>query len=118
MTEVEYRDINGREIGIGDFVIYAAAWGRSSVLKYGLVVELKTRPGAYVQGMRKEFPTLRVITAEKSYWRDGWRLQKEGKTVTISRFEAMIVVAKEDVNEQAHEILTAAALKSHPELFR
>lgn len=52
---LEYRDMAGNLINEGDFIVYAAHRGRSSVLKFGIVTRLV-------------HPRIRIL-GSKIYWK-------------------------------------------------
>lgn len=111
-NDLEYVDLAGNPISVGDYVAYAALWNRSSVLKYGKVVELDERlvgPATFpnADGDRRT-PTLKVITVDQqvSYDRDWmptieWRVQNGGKVVTLGYLDRVLVVADHQIPWEA-----------------
>lgn len=74
----EYTDCFGRNMGVGDFVVYAATAGRSATLRAGRVVALSQSKGFGSNGA----PTVKLLTVTKG-WRGGWSIQNGGSPVTI-----------------------------------
>ena len=107
-------DVSGREIKVGSFFVYAAKFGQSVELKYGLVRRVKERHDD-ISG--KDIKSIRAITVERRW--DGWVgnnsnngsmyrwiLQADGKEITLLRAECgVLMVPSELVPEEALKIL-------------
>lgn len=123
MPRTEHKDFLGDPIKEGDFIAYTALWDRSPILKFGVVVRLKTRRGVddYETGERVEGATLGIISADRVSW-DGfkrlnkyvWELQKEGKEVTLGFCDRCIVVERRRVPQDVRDLLDAARLRRSP----
>ena len=59
---LEHRDLTGREVRVGDFIVYAALWDRSATLRFGRVAALKERTG----WGREPSPTVRAPCQRRS----------------------------------------------------
>lgn len=104
-------DVFGNPLAVGDFVIYAAALGRSSILKVAIILELREVKKwndrvAYKVSTR---------TAERSSvykpgnrpW-DGtyeWKLQKDGKKIVLEFTERMVRVDPATLPKQVRKLL-------------
>jgi hypothetical protein len=86
---IEWRDVMGREVQPGMTVAYATEVADSTTIKLGRVVELKSTTS---YGGRS-FPKLKLITVENR-WGNGWQLQSNGRTVTLSLAAAMVIPRK------------------------
>jgi hypothetical protein len=86
---LEYKDVAGRPIKEGCFIVYAAQWGNSPVLKFGMVSTLKHSK------YQPNIPTIGVITAES--WRKTFTIQNKGREVTITNFEKVLVISEESL---------------------
>lgn len=100
---LEYRDMSGNLINEGDFIVYAAHRGRSSVLKFGIVTRLVTYKPSYND---KEAPTLRAITAEKG-WSNSWTVQNNGREIKLGDLNSVLVVGDKNVPYEINETLSA-----------
>lgn len=88
---MEYRDLAGQEIKEGSYIVYAALWSRSPVLKFGKVVSLSSRDPSYYQ--KESTPTIKAITVDRFWGNKGkFELQKEGKPVTLGFLDRLLVV--------------------------
>lgn len=116
---MRYRDLNDIDIKVGDFIAYAALWSRSPILKYGLVTRLEKREGAYVRGERKEVPTLRVISVDRSSRYDKekeeyyyiWELQNHGKEITLGMLDRLLVIPKAMVPREVFDTLMMEGIR-------
>ena len=89
-----YVDITGKNIKVGDVVIYAASHCDSSVLKYGIIKELNERKDTFSD---KIVPVIKVLSVYKSYRNNKWTIQANGKIVILNFMDRLIVVDKERV---------------------
>ncbi len=108
---IECKDLAGKEITPGCFIVYAALWSRSAVLKYGIVVRLDKRKQTY--GGSKEIPTLRVITVDRTgRWDESqkylysWNFQNHGKEIILSFLDRVIVISKNDMPKEVLDLLS------------
>ena len=107
----EYKDLAGKLITVGSFIVYAANFGRCAVLKYGIVTRFNKRKDIYNNS--REIPTLKVLTVDRTSRREAgqylysWNLQNKGKEITLAFFDRMIVVNKNDIPQEALNLLTS-----------
>lgn len=97
-----HHDLAGTAIGPGDFIVYAALWSRSPVLKYGVVTRLAER-----DGYGGTAATIRVISVDRTY-RDDWELQRGGKDTTLGFLDRLLVIPSSTVPEAAMRLLDTA----------
>ena len=118
------RDINGREIVAGDYVLYAALWGRCATMKYGRVTRFDRRKPSWKGDDGPKATTVKVVSADReSIWsaRDPnepwrrpeivgvrWVLQNDGREVTLGFPERMVVLPPELVPDDVRELLGVA----------
>jgi hypothetical protein len=90
----KYKDMMGKEIVVGDYIVYAGLWSRSAMLKIGKVVALKQRKESYPE---KTIPTLQVKGVEL-----GWNnnLRPNSKISTLAFLDRLMVIPKEFVNQE------------------
>lgn len=91
---VEYKDMFGRDIKVGDYIVYAGLADRSAVLRAGRVVELTFSKTGY-----SELPKIKVES-----W-NNFRAQGEGlsgkqKAVSLGYLDRLVVVPKDFVSEK------------------
>lgn len=117
---VQHRDVSNLGISPGDFVVYAALWDRSAVLKFGIVTRLGLSKPRYSYKLEKhnvQEPTVRVITADRSVYipskgfSKDWELQKDGKEVALSFCDRLLIVDDGSVPERARKLLLEAYQK-------
>lgn len=94
-VELEYKDMFGRDIKVGDYIVYAGAAGRSSVLRAGQVVALTVSQDTY-----KKVPKIRCKSW--NYFNSIWRAGETGrqKDVSLEHFSRIVVVPEEYVSEK------------------
>lgn len=112
-TMSKYVDIAGDPIEVGDYIVYAALWSRSATLKYGRVVKLVEKKDEY---SNKVSHKAQVVSVDRS-WDDKWELQGGGwskkpiekyQVQTLGFLDRMLVVRKEQVPDEARELLDTA----------
>ena len=93
--KAEYKDMFGRDIKVGDYIVYAGAEGRSSVLRAGQVVALTMSQQGY-----NKVPKIRCKSW--SYFNSKWSAGQSGrqKDVSLEHFSRIVVVPKEHVSEK------------------
>lgn len=98
-------DLNGTLIQPGQYIVYAALWDRSAVLKYGFVVRIGTsKPAMY----REPSEFVSAITVERG-WKEGtWNLQKDGKPIALHFENRILVISAEQVPEEVKALLNSA----------
>jgi len=109
---MEYKDLANKEIKVGDFIIYSALCCRSSVLKYGRVVELGIRKDTYDE-KNLGWPTLKVISADRmNYWNrekeedeSKWEIQANGRIITLGFVNRCLVIPIECVPVEVQNLL-------------
>jgi len=94
----KFKDKSGRVVSIGDFIVYAQAWGRSAGMNYAKVLDIKMSK-AY--GATRAYPTLRVIGIDTSW--GGKNLQKPS---TIVYSDRILVVSPKQVSPRALKTLS------------
>lgn len=99
----EYKDMFGREIKVGDYIVYAALADRSGVLRAGRVLELtksKTSHGT---------PVPKVKCESWNYYQsqNSWRENVTGKqkAVSLSFLSRMVVVPESYVSQKIKDDL-------------
>lgn len=109
-------DVFGNQIEVADFVIYAAALGRSPILKVGVVTELRNVETVWHRTAHK----VCVVTAHRKtmrnpktgYYDDDelyeWVLQKEGRHVVLEFTERMVKVQPKSIPKEVREMLKEA----------
>ncbi len=125
-AELDDRDLAGTAIKIGDYIVYAASWGRCPILKYGRVVGFgEKEETSYVRaGTELEFVTrvelkIKAVTVDRSLdvrqsngaWLYKWELQnakRKNTSVTLSFTDRMLVVPSHMVPAQACKVLDRA----------
>lgn len=98
-------DISGNEIKVGSYIAYAALWDRSATMKFGKVTELCERKPRY-GGLEKVTNTLRVVSVDRS-WKNVWELQNNGKVITLSFLDRLIVIPENFVHPDALKLLNS-----------
>lgn len=106
----EYRDMFGREIKVGDYIVYAALADRSGVLRAGRVLELTTtKPKPYLTQQELE-PKIKC-ESWNFYRSEGYSgkpdAKKSGrqKAVSLGFTNRMVVVPEEIVSQQIKDDL-------------
>ena len=98
VSKFKYQDMFGRDIRVGDYVVYAGLADRSAVLRAGRVLELTHSKTGYGD------PEPKIKCESWNNFRSqGW--SGEGgsgkqKAVSLSFFDRMIVVPEEYVSER------------------
>ena len=103
---LEHKDLAGHTVVPGDFIVYAALWDRSAVLKYGIVTELYQQDKWY-QGIQ---PAVKAITVDRTWKEPGWELQKSGQPVVLSFLDRLLIVGNDRVPGGAQKLLLDAYL--------
>lgn len=113
-TESEYRDMFGREIKVGDYIVYAGLADRSAVLRAGRVIELtysktgsvKYDPKTGERTLVKE-PKIRC-ESWNNYRSQGWNGEERSgkqKAVSLGFLDRLIVVPEEYVSQKVKDDL-------------
>lgn len=87
------RDIMGREIKVGDYIVYAATGGRSGIMKVGKVTNVEK---------------LSAVTVDIWMNNDGTgtlEIQNKGRPVSFSYDGRMMVIPQDSVNPRIREFL-------------
>lgn len=92
-----HKDLFGREIKPGDYIVYAAVDGRSGTLRTGQVIELKF--GA--PDWRTKEPQLKLFVKSWS------NFSGRQKNVTLSFLDRLIVVPESIVSDEIKTALAA-----------
>ena len=102
MTDLVYKDLFGRDIEVGDYIVYAAVDGRSGTLRTGRVLKLTTsKPSKWSD----DPPEAKIFCSSWSNFRArGWGKDDETsgrqKNVTLGFLDRMIVVDESQVSEK------------------
>lgn len=67
---MSHKDIAGTDILVGQYVVYAATWGRCATLKYGKVVSLTSGPQCFRDDTVSK---IQCVTTDRN--RGGWFVQ-------------------------------------------
>lgn len=110
---MEYKDLAGQEIKVGDFVVYTALWSRSAVMKYGKVVELGIRKDKYDENKPGE-PTLKIISADRGFifnpltkdHDNAWIIQAQGKKITLGFLDRTLVISPAQMPKEVYQLLS------------
>jgi hypothetical protein len=97
-SNFKYIDMFGREIKVGDYIVYAGLADRSAVLRAGRVIELTHSKTGYGEPE----PKIRC-ESWNNYRAQGWHgEQKSGKqkAVSLGFLDRMIIVPEEYVSEK------------------
>ena len=108
--DIVARDLSGILIAPGDYIVYAALWDRSAVLKYGLVTRLGLSKPRYSYKLKKhdvQEPTVRVVTVDRDF-EHKWELQKKGNEVALGFVDRLLVISDDCVPEDARKLLITA----------
>lgn len=114
-------DLAGREIVHGDYIAYAAAWGRCPVLKYGKVVHMPIFQTKRIQ-KTIDVPKIQVVTVDRTSLAEGkWYIQgdnrwmgdyvpdpKQSTLVTLAFLDRLLVVDYKQVPPEAKKLLDMA----------
>jgi hypothetical protein len=105
-SQFEYKDMFGRDIKVGDYIVYGAVDGRSGTLRAGQVVELTYSKSDYGD------PSPKITAKSWSNFRsrDSWNSPKgketgRQKNVSLGFLDRLIVVPAETVGEQVKKDL-------------
>ena len=102
---MDHKDIAGRDIKVGDYIIYAALWDRSATLKYGKVTGLAERDGAWCYNAEpRKTPTVKIYSADRDF-NGKWELQKKGHVVTLGYLDRLSVIEPHQVPADAKKLL-------------
>jgi len=101
-----HNDLAGKKIKRGDYIVYAALWSRSAVLKYGVVSSLKEREVWSQRENNSVVGTLGVISVDRT-WDGKWELQNHGKEITLGFLDRCLVVNANSVPREAVSLLAS-----------
>lgn len=104
-TVFEYFDMFGKEIKVGDYIVYAGLADRSAVMRAGQVIELTQTKGGY----SKVKPKVRVkswnaFRADSGSWKNEERSGRQ-KDVTLEFLDRLIVVPESYISEKVKKDL-------------
>lgn len=103
VDEAEYLDALGRDIKLGDYIVYAA-YRQTVSLKFGRVMGFnannKYRPGIMVKTVSDEW-----YFNEKRDWTDGWHVQNLGRPVFIDQPAHVMIVNLDQLTDGVKELL-------------
>lgn len=100
-----HRDMFGRDIHVGDYIVYGAVDGRSGTIRAGQVLELKESRGYSGEEVFKIF-----VKSWSNFRARGWGApdnERSGrqKNVTLSFLDRLIVVPAETVSDKVKQDL-------------
>lgn len=98
ISQFEYKDMFGRNIKVGDYIVYAGLADRSGVLRAGRVIELTHSKTGY----GKPEPKVKC-ESWNNYRSKGWNGEEKSgkqKAVSLGFLDRMIVVPEEIVSEK------------------
>lgn len=105
-TNLEYKDLFGNDIKVGDYIVYAAVDGRSGTLRSGRVLKLTTsKPDKWSPNKPLE-PKVMCATWSNFRAQSTWRTNAESepsgrqKNVTLGFLDRMIVVPADQVSDK------------------
>ncbi len=96
------KDKSGREIAVGDFIVYGHALGTCAGLQYGKVLGFGERLEYGRREDRPKLPTCKVRGVDTDYTYDGPRLMKPS---TLQFSERILVVTRDQVPANVLELL-------------
>lgn len=101
MTDSIYKDLFGREINVGDYIVYAAADGRSATMRTGQVLKLTMSK----QQWSGDEPEPKIFCSSWSNFRArgyGKDDEKSGrqKNVTLGFLDRLVVVDASQVSDK------------------
>lgn len=106
--QTNYRDSAGKPILIGSPIVYRADV-RGSSFKYGVVIQLTSTKRGWRSGRR----VLRLVSVSPNYpiGATKWELQKDGKPITLTYLDSVLVIPWSLMPDGARELLSAVELK-------
>jgi len=113
-NELVYLDLAGNPLDVGFFIVYAATWGRSSVLKYGIITRRTFAPPSNYR-VEPNTPKIGVITVDRCSWKDPevWEVQKNGQEQILGYLDRMLAIDSNQLPIGARTILCDAFDKWH-----
>jgi hypothetical protein len=97
-----YKDLFGRDIKVGDYIVYAAVDGRSATMRTGLVLELShSKPSEY--GYQSVDPKITVASWSNfraKGWSDDHERSGRQKNVKLGFLDRLIVVPEDQVSDK------------------
>jgi len=113
-NELVYLDLAGNPLDVGFFIVYAATWGRSSVLKYGIITRRTFAPPSNYR-VEPNTPKIGVITVDRCSWKDPevWEVQKNGQEQILGYLDHMLAIDSNQLPIGARTILCDAFDKWH-----
>lgn len=97
---MRHTDLAGNEITVGVFIVYAAALGRCSILKYGQVRELTSGTADY---HRQTVAKISIVSVDHNF-----KLQKKGGRHTLGFLDRVLVVGSGQLPEGVAATLRGA----------
>jgi hypothetical protein len=100
----QHVDVTDRELKVDDLIVYSAADGRSSVLRFGIIVALRpAKVGRYGNETTAKCQAIAV----RNWFGDGWEILNNGSPITLDFSERIMVVNR--VPDGVAEMLRKAA---------
>lgn len=109
-----YLDLAGNQLHVARYIVYAATWGRSSVLKYGIITR-RTFAAPCSYRAEPNTPKIGVITVDRCSWKDPevWEVQKNGQEQVLGYLDRMLAIDAGQVPIGARTVLCDAFDKWH-----
>lgn len=106
VSKFEYKDMFGRDIKVGDYIVYAGLADRSGVLRAGRVIELTHSKTGYGEPEPKiKCESWNNFRAQGYSWdKDSGRSGKQ-KAVSLGFLDRLIVVPEEIVSQKVKDDL-------------
>jgi len=113
-NELVYLDLAGNPLDVGFFIVYAATWGRSSVLKYGIITRRTSSQPCNYQA-RINTPKIGVITVDRCPYKGNtnWEVQKNGQEQILGYLDRMLAIDSNQIPTGAKVALCNAYEKWH-----
>ena len=99
---MKHLDMFGKEIKIGDYILYAGMRGNSADMKVGKVISLQIRTS---ERNYNQCPTITVIGIRKGYQGNWYRNSRKG---IIDRLDNVFVVHEAYVPKKLKELMEGA----------
>lgn len=106
MTDSVYKDLFGREIKEGDYIVYSAVDGRSATMRTGQVLKLTMSKPRW----SSDEPEPKIFCSSWSNFRaKGWGKDDETsgrqKNVTLSFMDRLIVINEDQISDKIKQDL-------------
>jgi hypothetical protein len=106
-SSFEYKDMFGRDIKVGDYIVYGAVDGRSGTLRAGRVLELTYGSVGYKCGPKVKVDTWSNFRAQG--WNGETKSGKQSKAVSLGFLDRLVVVDPSTVSDKIKQDLAGPA---------